>query len=267
MTAITANQVKELRDKTGAGMMECKKALQETNGDFEGAVKYLREKGITKAEKRAARSASEGLIVAEISADLTSGSLVEINCETDFVARNEDFIKLANSLGKAALANNSGSAEALGGITLPEYNKDANSAVQDLLAIIGEKIVLNRATTLSGDVIAGYIHPPGKIGVLIAGKLEGADKGKSAEVLRDIAMHIAALSPRRIVYVACDPAALARDVATFDGLGYRLTDVQGLDLFGHTAHRPWSDGGGSGGGWCPAAREGSAGHHPAGRAR
>lgn len=197
MAEITASMVKDLREKTGAGMMECKKALEKSNGDFEGAVKVLRESGAAKAAKRESRTAAEGLVYIAHNANHTVASLAELNCETDFVSRNDEFQKLVKTLAETALATKSQNAEELSAKPLPGYGRTAGEAVQDLLAKIGEKIVLNRAATLEGDIVAGYIHPPGKIGVLVAAKLNGAKAtDELAETLRGIAMHIAAANPR-----------------------------------------------------------------------
>jgi len=186
--AISANLVKELREKTGVGMMECKKALTKTEGDMDAAVKLLRESGAAKAAKRAERSASEGVIEFVVADDGKSGAIVELNCETDFAARNEEFIAAAKQLQASNAAN-------LLEVTL-DNGKQASALVDELLAKIGEKITLSNAEFVSGDAVAGYIHPPGKIGVLVAATGEISDPAASQPVLRDVAMHIAAANPR-----------------------------------------------------------------------
>lgn len=199
MTEISASMVRDLREKTGAGMMECKKALSEAKGDMDAAVKILRESGITKAAKREGRTAGEGLAAVAISDDLTAGAIVELNCETDFVARNEGFVAIVKSLANQALRGKAANAEALLAMGLPEFDGRKAEAViaEDLVAKIGEKIALSHAAYLTGDVVAGYVHPPGKIGVLVAAKLEGvSDKKAVSDALRNVAMHIAAASPR-----------------------------------------------------------------------
>ncbi len=194
---ISASLVKDLREKTGAGMMECKKALTESNGDLEGAVKILRESGAAKAAKREARTAAEGLVDIAISTDSKSGAIAELNSETDFVARNEEFQKVSKALAATALKGKTTSAGALGPLTLEGHDKACSEVVVDLLAKIGEKITLSRADFLEGDLVVGYIHPPGKIGVLISVKLDGANgSDELVETLRGIAMHIAATGPR-----------------------------------------------------------------------
>ena len=197
--AISANLVKDLREKTGAGMMECKKALGEAEGDIEKAIKILRERGIAKGEKRAGRTAAEGLVSIESNAAHTAAGIAELNCETDFVARNDEFQSVVVAAAKKALAIKAPNADAVLAQPLDGFGgKSANDVVTDLLAKIGEKIVLSRAEIVEGDIVTGYIHPPGKIGVVVAAKLtDGAKQTDDlAETLRGVAMHIAAFSPR-----------------------------------------------------------------------
>ncbi len=208
-STISASMVKELRDKTGAGMMECKKALQKAEGDFDAAVKHLRESGIAKAAKREGRTAAEGLVQMTVSDDGKAGALAELNCETDFVARNDEFQALITEAASVALAHKVQSAEQLLTQTLPSTGKSVAEAVEGLLAKIGEKITLSRAGTLEADTVVGYIHPPGKIGVLIGAKLDGASKTPELEeTLREIAMHVAAFAPRFITDSEVDQATL-----------------------------------------------------------
>lgn len=183
--AVTAALVKELRERTGAGMMECKKALVETNGDMDAAIELLRKSGLAKADKKAGRVAAEGKIVdAQVDGKAV---LVEINSETDFVAKDENFGAFADAVAKAALALDGDDIEALraadiGGQTVEE-------ARQTLIAKIGENIQVRRMTQVETDgVIGSYVHG-GRIGVLV--ELEGGD----AELAKDLAMHVAALSP------------------------------------------------------------------------
>jgi len=186
--SITASQVKELRERSGAGMMECKKALVETGGDIEAAIEHLRKSGLAKADKKAGRVAAEGAIVH--AADADGAVLVEINCETDFVAKDENFVAFAEQVARQALTAESVEA-------LREADLDGGDTVearrQQLVAKLGENIQVRRFEKVAtdGGVIGGYIHG-GRIGVLVA--LDGG----SEELARDIAMHIAALNPRFI---------------------------------------------------------------------
>jgi elongation factor Ts len=213
MTQITAGQVKELRDKTGAGMMDCKKALTETAGDFEGAVDWLRKKGLAAAAKKAGRVAAEGLI--GVALDGPRGALVEVNSETDFVARNDQFQAFVRTAAELALTAG-GDVEALarvgtqGGATLGED-------LARLVGTIGENLILRRTAAFSVDrgVVAGYIHNQvapglGKIGVLVA--LQSAGDGDAlADLGRKLAMHVAAAAPLAIDKDGVDPALVERE--------------------------------------------------------
>lgn len=195
--AITAQMVKELREGTGAGMMDCKKALQEAEGNMERAVDILREKGLSKAAKKADRVAAEGLVTIEINADNTVAAMVEVNSETDFVAKNEDFKTFVKDAAVMALATESTDVAGL----LSETHAEGIS-LQDVLnnrtAKIGEKLDLRRFVKLTTEgQVAGYIHGGGKIGVLVEMKTEARD----AEVItmgRDIAMQVAAMNPKYV---------------------------------------------------------------------
>ncbi|MGB0513360.1 MAG: translation elongation factor Ts [Wenzhouxiangellaceae bacterium] len=186
--SITASQVKELRERSGAGMMECKKALVETGGDIDAAIEHLRKSGLAKADKKAGRVAAEGAIVH--ASDANGAVLVEINCETDFVAKDENFVAFAGQVAEQALTAESVDA-------LLEAELDGGDSVearrQQLVAKLGENLQVRRFEKVAtdGGVIGGYIHG-GRIGVLVA--LEGG----SEELARDIAMHVAALNPRFI---------------------------------------------------------------------
>lgn len=183
--SISASQVKELRERTGAGMMECKKALVATDGDMDAAIEQLRKSGLAKADKKSDRVAAEGAVVMAESGD--QAVLVEINCETDFVAKDDNFRRFAEQV--AGLALTVDSAEALNESAIEDGQSVAEAAKQ-LVAKLGEKIQVRRMAKLSADggTMAGYIHG-GRIGVLVA--LEGGDE----ELARDLAMHIAALDP------------------------------------------------------------------------
>ena len=195
---ISASMVKDLRDKTGAGMMDCKTALTENNGDIEAAVDWLRAKGIAKAEKKSGRVAAEGLI--GIAADNGKAAVVEINSETDFVARNDQFQKLVREIAKTALGTD-GSTEAITGATISGGEKSVADTVTDAVATIGENIQFRRAAVLNVDngVVASYLHNAageglGKIGVLVALESSG-DAAALNAVGRQVAMHVAATNP------------------------------------------------------------------------
>lgn len=191
--AITAQAVMELRKKTGAGMMDCKRALTETDGDIDEAVKILRTKGLAAAAKKAHRSASEGMVV--IVGSAAKMALLELNCETDFVARNDDFQNFAKALAEQALASGVTDVEAFK--ALP-FSGDENHTVEQMIsqkvATIGENLVLNRIEIVEageGNALSSYIHGGGSIGVVVEGSAAAGD-----EALHDVALHIAASEPR-----------------------------------------------------------------------
>ena len=183
---ITAQMVKELRDKTGAGMMDAKKALVEVDGDMEKAQEVLRQKGIASAEKKMGRIAAEGRVESFVSDDC--GALIEVNCETDFVAKNDEFKTLVSNLAKHVAQLNPASVEAFMSSTCPDCGKVIEDALKEKIASIGEKITVRRFVRYEGAV-ASYIHN-GKIGVLLS-----ADKN-DAELLNDICLHIASSAPK-----------------------------------------------------------------------
>jgi elongation factor Ts len=216
MAAITAQLVKDLREKTGAGMMDCKAALNETGGDMEQAIDWLRAKGLAKAAKKADRVAAEGLI--GVAADGGRGAVVEVNSETDFVARNAEFQGLATTLAGLALQA-AGDLDTLKAATYPGKQITVEEHIKELIATIGENMSLRRTAFLSvgKGVVAQYVHsavvqgsPLGRIGVLVA--LEsGADAEKLNEFGRQIAMHIAATSPLALVPEELDAAVVQRE--------------------------------------------------------
>jgi elongation factor Ts len=188
--AVTASMVKELRERTGAGMMECKKALVETNGDMDAAIEHLRKSGLAQADKKASRIAADGRIALAIKEDNSEAVMVEINCETDFVAKDENFLAFTNAVGTNALATTSDDVEAL--MATDFDGASLELARQALVTKIGENIQVRRISRMKDcDNIGTYIHG-GHIGVMV--DLEGGDE----EVARDIAMHIAALNPAYI---------------------------------------------------------------------
>ena len=203
---ITATMVKDLRESTGAGMMDAKKALVETNGDMEAAVDWLRTKGLAKAAKKADRVAAEGLVGVAVAGG--RGVAVEINSETDFVGKNADFQALARSITEAAL--NVTDVEALKAADLG--GKSVETALTSAIAIIGENMTLRRMASVEGETVAAYVHNAaadglGKIGVLVA--VNGADNG----IAKQIAMHIAATNPLALSEADLDPVVLERELA------------------------------------------------------
>lgn len=199
MTTISASLVKELRERTGAGMMDCKKALEETKGDIEAGIDWLRTKGLAKAAKKAGRVAAEGLV--GVVAGGTTGALVEVNSETDFVARNPQFQAMVS--GIAALAPKAaGDIEKLAAMAFPGGKGSVDETIKELIATIGENMNLRRSATVAvkGGLVASYMHNQitdglGKIGVLVGLECEGAKAGSLAEIGRMVAMHIAATNP------------------------------------------------------------------------
>ena len=203
--AVTAQMVKELRESTGAGMMDAKKALVETDGDMEAAVDWLRTKGLAKAAKKADRVAAEGLVGVAVSGG--RGVTVEVNSETDFVAKNAEFQALVASFTKVALG--AADTEALRAADLG--GKSVELTLTEAVARIGENMSLRRMASVSGDFVASYVHNAaadgmGKIGVLVA--VKGADNG----IAKQIAMHVAATNPLALSEADLDPAVLARDL-------------------------------------------------------
>jgi len=196
--AITASMVKELRDKTGAGMMDCKNALNENNGDIEAAVDWLRTKGIAKAEKKSSRVAAEGLI--GIATSGTKSAIVEVNSETDFVARNEQFQDLVRDVATTALGTD-GSLEAVAAATVPGGGKSVTDTITTAIGTIGENISLRRSASMEVEngCVATYLHNStgenvGKLGVLVALESTG-DKDALAAIGKQVAMHVAATNP------------------------------------------------------------------------
>ncbi|HYF54889.1 MAG TPA: translation elongation factor Ts [Salinarimonas sp.] len=216
MANVTAAMVKDLREKTGAGMMDCKAALNETAGDIEAAVDWLRKKGLAKAAKKAGRVAAEGLVAAESSG--RTAAVVEVNSETDFVARNDSFQAFAREAAKIALMGE-GTVESLEAAHFPGSSTTVKDRLQELIATIGENMTLRRVAKLQvGDgVIATYLHNQvseglGKIAVLVAIESSG-DVDQLSTLGRQIAMHVAAMNPAALDASGVDPAAVERESA------------------------------------------------------
>lgn len=207
MTAISASEVAELRKQTGAGLMDCKKALQESGGDYEGALDYLRKKGQKIAEKRADKAANEGVVVTLIDDSGTVGVILALSCETDFVAKNEAFVELANRLAKLGLDNKVESAEELAKLEIDGMTVEERLIEQT--AKTGEKIVASAFHRVVGEKLATYVHAGSKIGVLVS-YVDGGKEG-AAEFFRSLAMHIAAMSPTIMNYTEFDPDMIAKE--------------------------------------------------------
>jgi len=214
MANITASMVKDLRDKTGAGMMDCKNALNETGGDMEAAIDWLRKKGISKAAKKAGRAAAEGLV--GVAVDAGTGVLLEVNAETDFVARNEEFKSFVKDASRLALQEG-GDLEKL--LAAPMGSSSVQHTLTELVAKIGENMSVRRAAVISVNpgVVAAYVHNPaspelGKIGVLVALK-SGADKDKLSALAKQLAMHVAAAAPLALTQAHMDKAVVEREYA------------------------------------------------------
>ena len=196
--AITAAQVKELREMTGAGMMDCKKALTETDGDMDKAVDYLRENGLAKAEKKAGRIAAEGIVKTNISADKKKASIVEVNSETDFVAKNEKFQAFVEAVAAQAIDTDAADIEAfLNEAWAVDTSKTVNEELASMIATIGENMNIRRFEKVSCDngIVVDYIHAGGKIGVLVAAETDSTSDAV-VECLKNVAMQVAAMNPK-----------------------------------------------------------------------
>lgn len=212
MAQITAALVKALREKTGAGMMDAKRALVETEGDEEAATEWLRAKGLSKAAKKSGRTAADGLVAVAVSADQKTGAVVELNSETDFVARNETFQNALAGITKAAL-DTDGTLEALSAAPAPDGEGTVDDMIKRMIATIGENISLRRVAKLTAKGgVASYIHNVesdgmGKVGVLVS--LDGS--GDAVEIGRKVAMHIAATNPASATADDLDPEVVEKE--------------------------------------------------------
>lgn len=203
---ISAGMVKDLREKTGVGMMECKKALEENGGDMEKAILWLRERGMSRAAKKADRVAAEGMVEVLVNEDHNAGVLVELNCETDFVSKNDDFKKFAHDMATLALKTQPKNVDDL--LKQKFGAETVDTVLKGLIGKIGENLVLRRVQTIkvNNGTVAGYSHMGGKIGTLVA--IEGA---KNVALAKDIAMHTAAAFPRYLVPEQVDNSELEQE--------------------------------------------------------
>ena len=200
---VTAADINKLRQATGAGMMDCRKALTESNNDFEAAIDWLRKQGQKVAAKRSDREAKEGVVIAKTTPDHKAGIVLCISCETDFVSKNADFVAFAQSIADAAISNNVKSAEELNEVEI--NGAKVSDMINDKLASIGEKIEIQKFERIEAPFVASYIHGANRMGVLVGMNKEAADAGK------DVAMQIAAMNPLAIDESAIDPATIARE--------------------------------------------------------
>ncbi len=208
MSTITASEVNKLRQMTGAGLMDCKKALQETNGDFEAAVDFLRKRGAKIAAKRADREATEGAVIALTSPDHSTGVVILLSCETDFVAKNEGFVAFANEIAKVALTEKPASIEALKSLHVGPIALE--SRLQEEVAKIGEKIDVVHYELFEGQNIVAYIHGSNRMGVLVEMNLAPSDANTAAG--KDVAMQIAAMNPVAVDKDGVDTSLVEREM-------------------------------------------------------
>ena len=203
----TATDVRALREMSGAGMMDCKKALTACEGDMDKAMDYLREKSLAASAKKAARIAAEGIVSSYVTDDHKVGAIVEVNCETDFVAKTDDFKALVNSVAKLVVEKNPADVDEL--MALDCGDGTVAEMVNRAVAKIGEKITIRRFARMEGQLVDTYIHLGGKIGVIVAAKTADAEKARPA--VHDVAMHIAAAKPGVLHRDEVDPADLDKE--------------------------------------------------------
>ncbi len=215
MAEVTASMVKELREMTGAGMMECKKALVEAQGDMDGAVDVLRTRGLAAVAKKAGRATNEGTVMAIVSEDGAAGAIVELNCETDFVGMNDKFKAYAERIAQAALAAKPASLDALK--AADAQGETVEAVLTDAIHTLGENIQLSRFVVTDGGAVSSYIHGGGKIGVLVTFDVEGIDPTSAdfAKYGRDVAMQVAAASPVAVDRDSVDPAVVEHEKSIY----------------------------------------------------
>lgn len=208
---ISAADVNKLRQQTGAGMMDCKKALTETNGDFEAAIDFLRKKGAKVAASRQDRESNEGVVISRTSADGKTGVVIELNCETDFVAKNAEFVAFANEIANKAVENQPKSIEELYALSIDTENTTTTigEAIIDKTGKIGEKIGVSKLEIITGEKVIAYVHGNFRLGVLVAlnSNPEGAD-----EAGKDVAMQIAAMNPIAVDKDGVDASVIEREL-------------------------------------------------------
>jgi elongation factor Ts len=208
MSTISAADVNKLRQMTGAGMMDCKKALTETNGDFDAAVDFLRKKGAKVSAARADRDAKEGAIIAKTSADNKLGIIIQLSCETDFVAKNEDFVKFANSIADLALAHKPATADALKALDMD--GQPLSERLMEQVGKIGEKIDVVKYEIVEANNVVAYIHGANRLGVLVA--MNNAPSEANLVAGKDAAMQVAALNPAAVDKDGVDATVIEREL-------------------------------------------------------
>ncbi|MEA5019295.1 MAG: translation elongation factor Ts [Gordonibacter sp.] len=215
MADITASMVKELREMTGAGMMECKKALAEADGNIDAAVDVLRTRGLAAVAKKAGRATNEGTVMALVSTDGTTGAVVELNCETDFVGMNDKFKAYAEKIAQVAIAAKPADLEALKAADVD--GETVESVVTDAIHTLGENIQLTRFSVVEGGAVSSYIHGGGKIGVLVQFDVTGIDPTSDAFKAygRDVAMQVAAAAPVAATRESVDPAVVEHEKSIY----------------------------------------------------
>ena len=215
MAEVTAALVKELREMTGVGIMECKKALVETDGDLDKAVDVLRMRGLAAAAKKAGRATNEGAVTVLIAQDGKSGAMVELNCETDFVAMNEKFQGYAERIAQVALAEMAKDVEVLK--AAQSDGETVEAIITDAIHVLGENTQIARVTSVAADGVAGYIHGGGKIGVLVEFELDGIDPASDEFQAfgKDVAMQVAAISPVAATRESVDPSVVAHEMEIY----------------------------------------------------
>ena len=206
--AITAQEVNKLRQMTGAGMMDCKKALVEAEGDFDKAIEILRMKGQKLSEKRADRETKEGSVFVRVSEDGSTAHLIAFTCETDFVAKNDDFQALGNEIADAAKSNTPADLAALNALSLGDVTVEEK--ITELVGKIGEKLAVTTYETISGEKVASYIHSNGKLGVLVA--MTGSGDAEVADAGKDVGMQIAAMNPVALDKDGVDPTTIEKEI-------------------------------------------------------
>lgn len=206
--AITAQEVNKLRQMTGAGMMDCKKALVEAEGDFDKAIEYLRKKGQKLSEKRADRETKEGSVFVRMNDDASSAIMIAFTCETDFVAKNDDFQALGNEIADAAIANSPADLDALNALSLGDLTVQAK--MTELVGKIGEKLAVTAYERISGEKVASYIHSNGKLGVLVA--MTGVGDADVTDAGKDVGMQIAAMNPVALDKDGVDATVIEKEI-------------------------------------------------------
>ena len=229
MAGATPKLIKELREKSGAGMLDCKKALNECDGNIDEAIKYLREAGLSKAAKKSANVAAEGIITILVNDTNTKATMTEVNSQTDFVAKNEQFLSLTNGITAHAQENNINDAETLAASTIE--GKDFPTYLNEKIAVIGENLVARKVTNVEGSVVNGYVHL-GKVGVLLAATCDEAAKEKTIDLLKKVAMHAASMKPSVISYKDLDADFIESENKAI------IADIEKLNIELHRLGKP-----------------------------